>query len=139
MREDERRVPMRLSDLVVGTICGGSDGTSGIAANPAVGRAFDRLVDAGAICIFEETGEMIGCEGPMATRAASPEIAAAIDQAIGNAETYYRAMGYGSFAPGNAEGGLSTREAKSSGAYVKSGSRSERAAEGGGRQGDERR
>src|SRR3546814_9517890 len=75
MREDERRVPMRLSDLVVGTICGGSDGTSGIAANPAVGRAFDRLVDAGAICIFEETGEMIGCEGPMATRAASPEIA----------------------------------------------------------------
>src|SRR3546814_10911369 len=105
MREDERRVPMRLSDLVVGTICGGSDGTSGIAANPAVGRAFDRSDDAGAICIFEETGEMIGCEGPMATRAASPEIAAAIDQAIGNAATYYRAMGYGSFAPGNAEGG----------------------------------
>ncbi|RIA46829.1 altronate hydrolase [Hephaestia caeni] len=123
MRQDERRVPMRLSDLVVGTICGGSDGTSGIAANPAVGRAFDRLIDAGAICIFEETGEMIGCEGPMATRAASPEIASAIDQAIGNAETYYRAMGYGSFAPGNAEGGLSTLEEKSAGAYVKSGSR----------------
>src|SRR3546814_4693572 len=97
--------------------------SSGIAANPAEGRAFDRLVDAGAICIFEETGEMIGCEGPMATRAASPEIAAAIDQAIGNAETYYRAMGYGSFAPGNAEGGLSTLEEKSAGAYVKSGSR----------------
>src|SRR3546814_2508846 len=54
--------------------------SSGIAANPAEGRAFDRLVDAGAICIFEETGEMIGCEGPMATRAASPEIAAAIDR-----------------------------------------------------------
>src|SRR3546814_16350931 len=66
---------------------------------------------------------MVGCEGPMATRAASPEIAAAIDQAIGNAETYYRAMGYGSFAPGNAEGGLSTLEEKSAGAYVKSGSR----------------
>src|SRR3546814_9199630 len=63
MREDERRVPMRLSELVVGTICGGSDGTSGIAANPAVGRAFDRLVDAGAICIFEETGEMIDRKG----------------------------------------------------------------------------
>src|SRR3546814_14639896 len=95
---------MRLSDLVVGTICGGSDGTSGIAANPAVGRAFDRLVDAGAICIFEETGEMIGCEGTMATRAASPELAAAIEQAIGNAETNDRAMGYGSFAQRHAEG-----------------------------------
>ncbi|HWK37055.1 UxaA family hydrolase [Sphingomonas sp.] len=123
MRERARRVPMHLSDLVIGTICGGSDGTSGIAANPAVGRAFDRLVDAGATCIFEETGEMIGCEGAMATRAATPEIARAIDQAIANAETYYRAMGYGSFAPGNAEGGLSTLEEKSAGAYVKSGSR----------------
>jgi altronate hydrolase len=123
MRAREQRVPMQLGDLVVGTICGGSDGTSGIAANPAAGRAFDRLVDAGAICIFEETGEMIGCESAMATRAASPEIAAAIGQSIENAETYYRAMGYGSFAPGNAEGGLSTLEEKSAGAYVKSGTR----------------
>ncbi|HMI19204.1 MAG TPA: UxaA family hydrolase [Sphingomonas sp.] len=123
MQRLERRVPMQLSDLTIGTICGGSDGTSGIAANPAVGRAFDRLVDAGAICIFEETGEMIGCESAMAARAASPEIASAIDTSIGNAETYYRAMGYGSFSPGNADGGLSTLEEKSAGAYVKSGSR----------------
>lgn len=123
MARTARRVPMHLSDLVVGTICGGSDGTSGIAANPAVGRAFDRLVDAGASCIFEETGEMIGCEGAMGTRAASPEVAEAIVTSIHNAETYYRAMGYGSFAPGNAEGGLSTLEEKSAGAYVKSGSR----------------
>lgn len=123
MRAREQRVPMQLGDLVVGTICGGSDGTSGIAANPAAGRAFDRLVDAGAICIFEETGEMIGCESAMAARAASPEIAEAISQSIQNAETYYRAMGYGSFAPGNAEGGLSTLEEKSAGAYVKSGTR----------------
>src|SRR3546814_18171308 len=103
---------MRLSDLVVGTICGGSDGTSGIAANPAVGRAFDRLVDAGAICIFEETGEMIGSEGPMATRAASPAIAAAIDQPLGNAETSSRASSYGSFAQGHPEGGHSQARAK---------------------------
>lgn len=123
MARSERRVPMYFSDLVVGTICGGSDGTSGIAANPAVGRAFDRLVDAGASCIFEETGEMIGCEGPMETRAASSEVADAIVASIHNAESYYRAMGYGSFAPGNAEGGLSTQEEKSAGAYVKSGSR----------------
>ena len=51
------RVPMRVSDLVVATICGGSDGTGGIAANPSVGRCFDSLVEANAICIFEETGE----------------------------------------------------------------------------------
>ncbi len=116
-------VPFTFADLVVGTICGGSDGTSGITANPAVGRAFDRLVDDGATCIFEETGEMIGCEGQMAIRAASPEVAAAIDASIVRAENYYRAMGYGSFAPGNAEGGLSSQEEKSAGAYVKSGTK----------------
>ncbi len=123
MRDTERRVPMGIADLSIGTICGGSDGTSGIAANPAVGRTFDRLIDAGATCIFEETGEMIGCEGAMSVRAASPDIAEAIEVSIANAESYYRAMGYGSFSPGNAEGGLSTLEEKSAGAYVKSGSR----------------
>lgn len=116
------RVPMQLDELVVATICGGSDGTSGITANPAVGRAFDRLVAAGATCLFEETGEMIGCEGPMAERATSPVVGAAIVAAIAKAESYYRAMGFGSFAPGNAEGGLSSQEEKSAGAYVKSGS-----------------
>jgi altronate hydrolase len=123
MERQERRTPVAISDLTIGTVCGGSDGTSGITANPAVGRAFDRLVDAGAVCIFEETGEMIGCEGGLGARAVSPEVAAAITTSIRNAEAYYRAMGFGSFAPGNAEGGLSTQEEKSAGAYVKSGSR----------------
>lgn len=118
-----QHVPMALSELVVGTICGGSDGTSGITANPAVGRAFDTLVDAGATCIFEETGEMIGCEGHMAIRAATPAVAQAIEASVHQAEAYYRAMGYGSFAPGNAEGGLSSQEEKSAGAYAKSGTR----------------
>ncbi|WP_426030827.1 UxaA family hydrolase [Caulobacter sp. DWP3-1-3b2] len=118
-----RRVPFGFKDLVVGTICGGSDGTSGITANPAVGRAFDRLNDEGATCIFEETGEMIGCEGEMALRASTPQVADAINAAVLKAEDYYRAMGYGSFAPGNAEGGLSSQEEKSAGAYVKSGAR----------------
>jgi altronate hydrolase len=121
MRSAVVRVPFNFSDLVVGTICGGSDGTSGITANPAVGRAFDRLVQAGATCIFEETGEMIGCEGPMGDRAVSADVAAAIRASIAKAESYYRAMGFGSFAPGNAEGGLSSQEEKSAGAYVKSG------------------
>ena len=116
------RTPMRLDELVVGTICGGSDGTSGVTANPAVGRAFDRLVAEGATCIFEETGELIGCEAIMAERAVTPELGRELEACVEKAERYYSIMGFGSFAPGNAEGGLTTLEEKSMGAYCKSGS-----------------
>ncbi len=116
------RVDMRVDELIVGTICGGSDGTSGITANPAVGRAFDRLVAEGATCIFEETGELVGCEGIMADRALTPELGDEIVACVRKAEEYYTVMGFGSFAPGNAEGGLTTQEEKSMGAYSKSGS-----------------
>lgn len=122
VRRRARRAPMEWSDLVIGAICGGSDGMSGVTANPAVGRAFDRLVAAGATCMFEETGEMIGCEGPMAARASSPDVARALVASVEKAEAYYRVMGFGSFAPGNAEGGLTSQEEKSAGAYAKSGS-----------------
>ena len=115
------RVPMALSELVVGTICGGSDGASGITANPAVGRAFDTLVEAGAACIFEETGELVGCERIMAERAVTPELGRELEAAVAKAERYYSIMGFGSFAPGNADGGLTTLEEKSMGAYSKSG------------------
>ena len=115
------RGAMALDELVVGTICGGSDGTSGISANPAVGRCFDRLVAAGATCIFEETGELIGCEDVMAARAVTAELAEQIRGAVAKAARYYSVLGYGSFAPGNAEGGLTTQEEKSMGAYSKSG------------------
>jgi altronate dehydratase large subunit len=113
--------PMGLDELTVGTICGGSDATSGLTANPAMGRAFDLLVAAGARGIFEETGELIGCERHMAARAVTPELGAEIAGAVEKAARYYRAMGYASFAPGNAEGGLTTIEEKSMGAYAKSG------------------
>lgn len=115
------RVAMRVDELVVGTICGGSDGTSGITANPAVGRCFDRLIGAGATCMFEETGELIGCERIMAERAITPELGREIEAAVAKAARYYTTLGYGSFAPGNADGGLSTQEEKSLGAYSKSG------------------
>jgi altronate hydrolase len=114
-------VPMRIDELVIGTICGGSDGTSGITGNPAAGLAFDRLVAAGAACIFEETGELIGCEPVMAARAATPELGALLEASVAKAAKYYATLGYGSFAPGNADGGLSTIEEKSLGAYAKSG------------------
>lgn len=116
------KAPMAISELSIGTVCGGSDGTSGITANPAIGRAFDHLVAAGATCIFEETGELIGCEHIMAARAASPELAVELTASVEKAARYYTVMGHGSFAPGNADGGLTTQEEKSMGAYSKSGS-----------------
>lgn len=114
-------VPMAVNELVVGTVCGGSDGTSGITGNPAAGIAFDKLVAAGATCIFEETGELIGCEDIMATRAATPELAQELRASVAKAAQYYATLGYGSFASGNADGGLTTIEEKSLGAYMKSG------------------
>jgi len=117
----QQRVPMAMSELIVGTICGGSDGTSGITANPAVGHAFDLLIEQDARCIFEETGELIGCEFHMQQRAATPELGEAIVECVNKAARYYSIMGHGSFAPGNADGGLSTIEEKSLGAYAKSG------------------
>lgn len=115
------RTPMEVSELVVGTICGGSDATSGLTANPAAGRAFDLLVADRATAIFEETGELIGCEQFMAERAVTPELGREIAACVEKAARYYRTLGHGSFAPGNAEGGLTTIEEKSLGAYCKSG------------------
>lgn len=114
-------VPMQPSELIVGTVCGGSDGTSGITGNPAAGIAFDKLVAAGAACIFEETGELIGCEGIMADRAVTPALADELRASVEKAARYYATLGYGSFAAGNADGGLTTIEEKSLGAYMKSG------------------
>jgi altronate dehydratase large subunit len=114
-------VPVALNELIVGTICGGSDGTSGLTANPAIGRACDSLTAAGAACIFEETGELIGCEKHMASRAVTPALADEIVACVEKAARYYTVLGHGSFAPGNADGGLTTQEEKSMGAYAKSG------------------
>lgn len=114
-------VPMGLDELVVGTVCGGSDGTSGITANPAMGRAFDLLIERGAACIFEETGELVGCEHHMAGRAATPALGEEIVRCVAKAARYYATLGHGSFAVGNADGGLTTQEEKSLGAYAKSG------------------
>lgn len=115
-------VPMAVSELVIGTVCGGSDGTSGLTGNPAAGIAFDLLAAEGAACIFEETGELIGCEHIMAERAVTPKLGREIEASVAKAARYYATLGYGSFAAGNAEGGLSTIEEKSLGAYAKSGS-----------------
>lgn len=115
--------PIGLADLVVGTKCGGSDGLSGVTINPAVGHAFDLLVDAGATVMFEETCELIGCEEHMAARAVDPGLAAEVRGAVRKARRYYQDLGHGSFGGGNIKYGLSTLEEKSLGAYAKSGTR----------------
>ncbi len=116
-------VPLAFSDLVIGTKCGGSDGLSGITANPAVGSAFDRLNDLGATLMFEETSELFGCEDHMAARAATPELGREIVAAVRKADAYHQALGQSSFGGGNIKYGLSTIEEKSLGAYAKSGTR----------------
>jgi altronate dehydratase large subunit len=117
------RADMSLGDLVVGGECGGSDATSGIAGNPAVGRMFDRLVDAGGTAIFEEIVEMIGLRQVLVDRAASAtaatELAATYDKAV----DYCRSVRQCSISPGNFAGGITTIEEKSLGAFSKCGSR----------------
>lgn len=117
----ERR-PIGWADLIVGVECGGSDTTSGIAANPALGVAADRVVAAGGTVIFEETNELLGCEAMLARRAASPEVAAEILAAIAAARRWGARTGQRAISAGNIEGGLTTIEEKSLGAVCKAGS-----------------
>jgi altronate hydrolase len=108
------------SELVVATICGGSDGTSAITANPAVGRAFDHLVAAGATCIFEETGELIGCETIMASRAITLELGAQSRPPWPGRSLLHHPWLW-QLCQRQCRGGLTTIEEKSMGAYAKSG------------------
>jgi altronate dehydratase large subunit len=116
-----------LSGLTVGVKCGGSDATSGLASNPAVGRALDLLVDAGGTAIFGETTEFIGAEEVLAGRCASPGAGEKLRAAVAANEARANALGVdmrgGQPTPGNITGGLTTIEEKSLGAVVKSGTR----------------
>lgn len=114
-------VDLEVPELVVGVVCGGSDATSGITSNPAVGKAFDLLVEKGATALFENTGEMVGLEDIISKRAVTPDLAVELKKTVEKAARYYSIMGHGSFAPGNADGGLTTLEEKAMGAYYKAG------------------
>ena len=123
MKAAEQRVPMTWSDLTVGAECGGSDGTSGLAGNPTVGKFFDQLVDAGGSAVFEETVEMIGLRSVLLARAATASVAESLSLTYDKAETYCRTVHQYSVSPGNFAGGLTTIEEKSMGAFAKSGER----------------
>ena len=117
------RVRMSWPDLTVGCECGGSDGTSGLAGNPAVGRFYDWLVDRGGTPIFEEIVEMIGLRTILSQRAANDKARQQLEAAYDKAERYCRSVRQYSVSPGNFAGGLTTIEEKSLGAIAKSGSR----------------
>ncbi|MGH6945567.1 MAG: UxaA family hydrolase [Geminicoccaceae bacterium] len=117
------RVPVEVGDLVVATECGGSDATSGLTANPAIGVACDRVIEAGGSAIFEELGELFGCEQHMVDRAMTPALGEQILKAMAKATRHYAALDQSSFGGGNITGGLSTIEEKSIGAYAKSGTK----------------
>ncbi|MFT4148862.1 MAG: altronate dehydratase family protein [Paracoccaceae bacterium] len=119
-----RRVPVPASKLVVGMQCGGSDGLSGITANPALGVASDTLVAQGGTSILSETSEVYGAEH-LLTHRASPEVAAALMERIRWWEDYTARNGGemdNNPSPGNKRGGLTTILEKSLGAVAKGGS-----------------
>jgi len=123
LEDEQTLVPMSWSDLTVGAECGGSDGTSGLAGNPAVGKFYDFLVDHGGRAVFEEVVEMIGLKHILLSRASSPDSAAELASAYDKAERYCKAVRQYSVSPGNFAGGLSTIEEKSMGAFAKGGTR----------------
>jgi altronate dehydratase large subunit len=121
----QNRHTFDVSDLIIAVECGGSDATSGLAANPVVGNVVDRLVDAGGTALFSEPLEMIGTEHILARRAINAKVAQKISAMIIQTEKWARASGVSSrhMSKGNIDGGLSTIEEKSLGAILKGGTR----------------
>ena len=124
MRND-RRVPVPVSRLRIGLKCGGSDGFSGITANPLLGRLSDRLVASGATTILTEVPEMFGAETILMNRAADKGVFDRTVSLINNFKDYFRSAGqpvYENPSPGNKAGGITTLEEKSLGCVQKGGS-----------------
>ncbi len=120
-----RREPVPLSALVVGVQCGGSDAFSGVTANPAVGAAVDRLVQAGATVMFSENTEVRDAVEQLTARAATPAVAEAIVRELAWYDRYLergRVDRSANTTPGNKAGGLSNIVEKAMGSVVKSGS-----------------
>lgn len=120
-----RRQPVPVSRLVVGLKCGGSDGLSGITANPLVGRFSDRLCGQGGSVILTEVPEMFGAERLLMNRCRDEETFAKTVGLINQFKDYFRRHGqviYENPSPGNKAGGITTLEDKSLGCVQKGGS-----------------
>jgi altronate hydrolase len=123
MEKDERE-ECPASDLVLGMKCGGSDGFSGITANPLVGRISDKLTGIGGTVILTEVPEMFGAEQVLMERAANEEVFNHIVAMVNSFKEYFISHNqpvYENPSPGNKQGGLTTLEEKSLGAIQKGG------------------
>ena len=123
----QQREATPISELIVGVECGGSDTTSGLASNPAVGRFADHLVDAGGTIILSEPAEFMGAEHILAARAVNPQDGQRIKDMVRWFEDEAARNGVDmrgtNPTPDNIEGGLTTLEEKSLGAIAKGGTR----------------
>lgn len=120
-----RREPVSVSRLVIGMKCGGSDGLSGITANPLVGRFSDKLISKGGTTILTEVPEMFGAETILMNRCADRGLFDQTVELINDFKNYFKSHNqtiYENPSPGNKKGGISTLEDKSLGCTQKSGS-----------------
>jgi len=119
------REPCSAEHIVIGMQCGGSDGFSGLSANPALGKAVDILVRHGGTAILSETSELYGVEHTLTARARTPEIGRKLVERMDWWLEYNRGRDTqinGKVSPGNVEGGLANVLEKSLGGAKKSGS-----------------
>ena len=119
------REDMPASELVVGMKCGGSDGLSGITANPAVGRFSDRLIALGGSTVLTEVPEMFGAENILFSRCRDQDVFDKAVAMVNDFKEYFVSHGqvvYENPSPGNKEGGITTLEDKSCGCVQKGGS-----------------
>ncbi|MBP3966085.1 UxaA family hydrolase [Paenibacillus lignilyticus] len=123
--EKEEKVPVPLSKLKVAVKCGGSDATSGLASNPALGAAADSLIAEGGSIVIGETTEIIGAEHLLAERCVTEELSDRLYYIVSRFDKEVERMGAdmrgGNPSPGNIAGGLSTIEEKSLGCISKCG------------------
>ncbi len=119
------REPISASELVIGMKCGGSDGLSGITANPTVGAFSDKLCAQGGTTILTEVPEMFGAEGMLMNRCASEEVFDKAVHMLNGFKHYFishNEVVYDNPSPGNKQGGITTLEDKSCGCVQKGGS-----------------
>lgn len=120
-----KREPISASELVIGMKCGGSDGLSGITANPTVGAFSDKLISMGGSTILTEVPEMFGAEVSLMNRCETEELFNQTVSLVNDFKNYFKRHNqtiYENPSPGNKKGGISSLEDKSLGCTQKSGS-----------------
>jgi altronate hydrolase len=120
----DKREPCPVSDLVLGLKCGGSDGFSGVTANPLVGMMADRVAGAGGIPVLTEIPEIFGAEQLLMQRASDQQVFDDVVSVVNDFKNYFISHGqpiYENPSPGNVAGGITTLEEKSLGAVQKGG------------------